>query len=192
MVHCHPTRAVRDVSTKSSLRTLPRSRRKTTALRTIPTSSGKRGEIRHSWWDRNWSKSGWRVPQQVVAYLAIGVQVAADQVFACLVAKACGGGGDDPLDIVLVRIDQETHERLLVIRFVGDVGQRLFIRLRLLEIGNLTPRPGRRRQSRRRPIDRRSLPLRPAQAPPSFLRPAFAIPTSRRHRRFVAPATCCG
>ena len=72
--------------------------------------------------------------QKICPHLGIGSNVPANQIFPRLGFEPGRSGRHKPFDIELVRINQETDERFLVIRFIGDVGEdehpRFFLRAR--------------------------------------------------------------
>ena len=57
------------------------------------------------------------------AHLAVGIELVANEVFAGASAQVRRGRRHEPLDVVFVGVNQEPHEGLLVVRFVGNVGQ---------------------------------------------------------------------
>ena len=61
--------------------------------------------------------------QQIPAHLAVGIHLAADQIFARLVAQPGGGGGHQSFHLILVGIDEKPDHGFLVVRFVGNVGE---------------------------------------------------------------------
>jgi hypothetical protein len=61
--------------------------------------------------------------QEILAHLAAGIQLAADQVFAGFASQPGGGGGNQSFHLILVGLDEEPHHGFFVVRLVGNVGE---------------------------------------------------------------------
>ena len=60
---------------------------------------------------------------EIGPHLRVGVDQRGDDVGPDPVAHPGGRTGDQPLDVQLVRIEEKSHHRHLVVRLVGDVGE---------------------------------------------------------------------
>ena len=60
---------------------------------------------------------------QIRPDMLVGVELPPDQILAGALAQPGRGGGNQPFRLKFVRVNQIAHQRLLVVRFVRNVGQ---------------------------------------------------------------------
>jgi hypothetical protein len=61
--------------------------------------------------------------REVRLHLRVGIDATMEKVFASALLEVGGGCGDQALDIELIRINEKADERLLVVRFIGEIGE---------------------------------------------------------------------